>query len=186
MATAWLQLMVTKRIDLHKLILDCPNFPKQGVLFRDISPVFRNNDALKYIADEFESILKSYKFNTIVGIESRGFVIATVLALRFGKGLTMIRKAGKLPGETIRKSYDIEYGTAIMEIQRDAISDGQSVLIAGDLIAAGGTAEAAAQLVKEAGGKIAAFAFVIELAGLQGATKLRQIGHEVYSLAVYD
>jgi adenine phosphoribosyltransferase len=186
MVTAWLQLMVTKRIDLHKLILDCPNFPKQGVLFRDISPVFRNNDALKYIADEFESILKSYKFDTIVGIESRGFVIATVLALRFGKGLTMIRKAGKLPGETIRKSYDIEYGTAIMEIQRDAISDGQSVLIADDLIAAGGTAEAAAQLVKEAGGKIAAFAFVIELAGLQGATKLRQMRHEVYSLAVYD
>ena len=124
--------MVTKRIDLHKLILDCPNFPKQGVLFRDISPVFRNNDALNYIADEFQGILKSYKFDTIVGIESRGFVVATVLALRFGKGLTMIRKAGKLPGETIRKSYDIEYGNAIMEIQRDAISDGQTVLIVDD------------------------------------------------------
>ncbi|HET7148346.1 MAG TPA: adenine phosphoribosyltransferase [Candidatus Nitrosopolaris sp.] len=178
--------MVTKRIDLHKLILDCPDFPKQGIIFRDISPVFRNIDALNYIADEFQSILNSYKFDTIVGIESRGFVVATVLALRFGKGLTMIRKAGKLPGETVRRSYDIEYGTAIMEIQRDAISDTQSVLIVDDLIAAGGTAEAAAQLIKEVGGRIAAFAFVIELSGLHGATKLRQMGHEVYSLAVYD
>jgi adenine phosphoribosyltransferase len=186
MAIPWLHYMVTKRIDLHKLILDFPNFPKQGILFRDISPVFRNNDALNYIADEFQSILKCYKFDAIVGIESRGFVVATTLALRFGKGLTMIRKAGKLPGETISKSYDIEYGTAIMEIQRDAISDGQSALIVDDLIAAGGTAEAAAQLVKDVGGKIAAFAFVIELTSLHGATKLRQMGHEVYSLAVYD
>ena len=132
--------MATKRIDLYKLILDCPNFPKHGVLFRDISPVFRNNEALNYIADEFESILKSHKFDTIAGIESRGFVVATVLALRFGKGVTMIRKAGKLPGETIRKSYEIEYGTAIMEIQKDAIQRGQAVLIVDDLIATGGTA----------------------------------------------
>jgi adenine phosphoribosyltransferase len=177
--------VVSKR-DLYKLIMDCPNFPKQGVLFRDISPVFRNNEALNYIADEFESILRSYKFDTIAGIESRGFVVATVLALRFGKGLTMIRKAGKLPGETIRKSYDIEYGTAIMEIQKDAIRHGQAVLIVDDLIATGGTALAAAELVKELRGKISAFAFVIELAGLHGATKLRQTGHEVYSLAVYN
>ncbi|MFZ0510597.1 MAG: adenine phosphoribosyltransferase [Candidatus Nitrosopolaris sp.] len=178
--------MVSKRIDLYQLIRDCPNFPKHGVLFRDISPVFRNNEALNYIADEFESILKSYKFDTIAGIESRGFVVATVLALRFGKGLTMIRKAGKLPGETIRKSYDIEYGTATMEIQIDAIQDGQAVLIVDDLIATGGTALAATELVKELRGKIAAFGFVVELAGLQGATKLRQMGHEVYSLAVYN
>lgn len=186
MASTWLHHMVTKWIDLHKLIRDCPNFPKDGVLFRDINPVFRNYEALNYIADAFQSILKSYKFDTIVGIESRGFIVATVLALRFGKGLIMIRKAGKLPGETIRKSYNIEYGTAIMEIQKDAISDGQAVLIVDDLIAAGGTAYAAAQLVKELGGKIAAFAFVIELAGLLGGMKLRQMGHDVYSLAVYD
>lgn len=186
MTTAYLDIMVSKQIDLYKLIQECPNFPKQGVLFRDISPVFRNNDALNYIADEFENILKSYKFDAIVGIESRGFIVATVLALRFGKGVTMIRKAGKLPGETVRKSYDIEYGTAVMEIQKDAIQHGQVVLIVDDLIAAGGTALAAAQLVKELRGKIAAFAFVIELAGLQGAKRLRQTGHEVYSLAVYN
>ena len=151
-------------------------------------PPDRTHDWVLQISREGHKagMLKSYKFDTIVGIESRGFIVATVLALRFGKGLTMIRKAGKLPGETIRKSYNIEYGTAIMEIQKDAISDGQAVLLVDDLIAAGGTAEAAAQLVKELGGKIAAFAFVIELAGLQGGTKLRQMGHEVYSLAVYD
>jgi adenine phosphoribosyltransferase len=141
---------------------------------------------LNYIADEFQGILKSHKFDTIVGIESRGFIVATVLALRFGKGLIMIRKAGKLPGETIRKSYSIEYGTSIMEIQKDAISDGEAVLLADDLIAVGGTAEAAALLVEELGGKIAAFAFVIELAGLQGGRRLRQMGHDVNSLAVYD
>src|SRR5439155_23777644 len=101
-------------------------------------------------------------------------------------GMTMIRKACKLSGETIRKSYNIEYGTAVMVIQKHAISDGQAVLLVDDLIAAGGTAGAAAQLVKQLGGKIAAFAFVLELAGLQGGTKLRQMGHEVYSLAVYD
>ncbi|HYA83410.1 MAG TPA: hypothetical protein VEH06_08175 [Candidatus Bathyarchaeia archaeon] len=94
--------MASTGIDLYKLIQDCPNFPKHGVLFRDISPVFRNIKALNYIADEFESILKNHRFDIVAGIEARGFVTATVLALRFGKGMTMIRKAGKLPGETIR------------------------------------------------------------------------------------
>jgi adenine phosphoribosyltransferase len=178
--------MASTDIDLYKLIQDCPNFPKQGVLFRDISPVFRNIKALNYIADEFERILKNHKFDIVAGIEARGFVTATVLALRFGKGMTMIRKAGKLPGETIRKSYDIEYGSAVMEIQKDAIQNGQTVLIVDDLIATGGTALAAAELVNELHGKIAAFAFVIELADLRGATKLKQSGHEVYSLAVYN
>jgi len=178
--------LASKGVNLYKLIQDCPNFPKHGVLFRDISPVYGNIEALNYIADRFESILKNHTFDIIAGIEARGFVTAAVLALRFGKGMTMIRKAGKLPGETIRKSYEIEYGTAIMEIQKNAIQHGQTVLIVDDLIATGGTALAAAELVNELHGKISAFAFVIELADLHGSTKLRESGHEVYSLAVYN
>lgn len=178
--------MVSKQIDLHRLILDCPNFPKDGVVFRDISPMFRNIDALNHIANEFSRSLNHYKFDTIVAIESRGFIVATVLALRFQKGLTMVRKAGKLPRETVKRSYEIEYGSAVMEIQRDAIGAGQTALIADDLIATGGTAVAAAELVKEIGGKIGAFAFVIELAALGGTKKLRQMGYQVHSLVVYD
>lgn len=178
--------MASEQIDLQRLILDCPNFPKDGVVFRDISPVFRNVHALNYIANEFSHALTHYKFDTIVAIESRGFIVATVLALRFQKGLTMVRKAGKLPRETVKRSYKIEYGSAVMEIQRDAIEAGQTVLIVDDLIATGGTAVAAAELVKEIGGDIAAFAFVIELTALAGAKKLRQMGYRVHSLVVYD
>jgi adenine phosphoribosyltransferase len=178
--------MVSKQIDLRRLILDCPNFPKDGVVFRDISPVFRNVHALNYIANEFSHALNHYQFDSIVAIESRGFIVATVLALGFQKGLTMVRKAGKLPRETVKRSYKIEYGSAVMEIQKDAIEAGQTVLIADDLIATGGTAVAAAELVEEIGGKIGAFAFVIELAALAGAKKLRQMGYRVHSLAVYD
>jgi len=178
--------MLPRQIDLHRMIEDCPNFPKDGVIFRDVSPVFRSVDALDYIANEFSHALNHFKFDTIVAIESRGFIVATVLALRFRKGLTMVRKAGKLPRETVKKSYKIEYGSAVMEIQRDAIRAGDTVLIADDLIATGGTAVAAAELVKELGGKIGAFAFVIELAALGGTKKLRQMGYRVHSLAVYD
>jgi adenine phosphoribosyltransferase len=178
--------MEPKHVNLYKLIRDCPNFPKPGVLFRDITPVYSNYQALNYIADEFENILKGNSFDVVVGIESRGFVVATLLALRFKKGLTMVRKAGKLPGDTIKKAYDIEYGSAIMEIQRDAISEGQKVLVVDDLIATGGTAQAAVELVIETGGKIAALAIVVELANLPGALRLRESGYTVHSLVVYQ
>lgn len=177
--------MTANRIDLHKLIHNCPDFPRQGILFRDINPVFRNNEALNYISDEFYCRFRKFKIDCIGGIESRGFVIATALALKFGKGMIMIRKAGKLPGQTIKKSYDIEYGSAVMEIQKDALNHDQRILIADDLIATGGTAIAAARLVEELGGKVAGFAIVIELAALVGANKLRKMGYDVYSLAVY-
>src|SRR5918995_2903214 len=110
----------------------------------------------------------------------------TALALRFGRGLVMIRKAGKLPGRTVKKSYDIEYGTAIMELQQDAIDKGNSILIADDLIATGGTAIAAAQMIKELGGKVAGFAFIIELSDLKGADRLREMGYNVESLVTFD
>jgi adenine phosphoribosyltransferase len=174
-----------KQVNLRDIIANYPDFPKQGILFRDINPVFKRNDALNYIADEFYRIYNKSKVDMVAGIESRGFIIATVLALKFGSGILMIRKAGKLPGRTLKKSYDIEYGTAIMEIQQEAIDKGNNILIADDLIATGGTAEAAAQLIKELGGNVAGFAFIIELSDLKGADRLRRMGYNVESLVTF-
>jgi adenine phosphoribosyltransferase len=175
----------SKQVNLREIIANYPDFPKQGILFRDINPVFKRNDALNYIADEFYRIYSKAKVDIVAGIESRGFIIATALALRFGKGIIMIRKAGKLPGRTVKKSYDIEYGNAIMELQQDAIDKGNSILIADDLIATGGTAIAAAQMIEELGGKVAGFAFIIELSDLKGVDRLRKMGYNVKSLVTF-
>jgi adenine phosphoribosyltransferase len=174
-----------KQVNLRNIIANYPDFPKQGILFRDINPVFKRNDALNYIVDEFYRIYNKSNVDMVAGIESRGFIIATALALRFGKGVVMIRKAGKLPGRTVKKSYEIEYGSAIMEIQQDAIDKGHNILIADDLIATGGTAGAAAQLIKELEGKVAGFAFIIELSDLKGADRLRKMGYNVESLVTF-
>ena len=173
-------------IDLAVLIKNCPDFPRQGIMFRDINPLLRTGHALNYIANKFHRQFNKFPIDYIAGIESRGFVIATALALDFNKGLIMIRKAGKLPGQTIKKSYDIEYGRAVMEIQKDAIKPYENILIADDLIATGGSAVAAANLIEQLGGIVTGFAFVIELAGLEGANKLRTLGYKVETLVVYD
>ncbi|MDQ4050868.1 MAG: adenine phosphoribosyltransferase [Thermoproteota archaeon] len=174
-----------KQVNLRDIITNYPDFPKQGILFRDINPVFKRNDALNYIADEFYHIYNKSNVDMVAGIESRGFIIATALALRFGRGIIMIRKAGKLPGRTVKKSYDIEYGAAIMEVQQDAIKKGDNILIADDLIATGGTAEAAAAMIEELGGKVAGFAFIIELSDLKGGDRLRKMGYSVESLVTF-
>jgi adenine phosphoribosyltransferase len=174
-----------KQVNLRDIIANYPDFPKQGILFRDVNPVFKRNDALNYIADEFYHIYNKTRVDMVAGIESRGFIVATALALRFGRGIVMVRKAGKLPGRTVKKSYDIEYGSAVMELQQDAIDKGNSILIADDLIATGGTAVAAAQMIKELGGKVAGFAFIIELSDLKGADRLRKMGYNVVSLVSF-
>jgi adenine phosphoribosyltransferase len=174
-----------KQVDLRDMIANYPDFPKAGILFRDINPVFRRNDALSYIADEFYRIYSNSKVDVVAGIESRGFIIATTLALRFGRGIVMIRKAGKLPGKTLKKAYNIEYGSAVMELQQDAIDRGKNILIADDLIATGGTAVAGAQLINELGGNIVGFAFIIELSNLKGAERLRKMGYNVESLVTF-
>lgn len=178
--------MSTKSLDLTKIIKTYPDFPKRGVLFRDINPVFGDRTAMDYISEEFCRRIPVSNIDCIVGIESRGFVIATVLALATGKGLVLVRKAGKLPGQTLRQSYEIEYGNSTMEIQKDSIRKGQRVLIADDLVATGGTAIAAERLVTQLGGKVIGFAFVIELASVGGSSKIRQLGYEVHSLVVYE
>jgi adenine phosphoribosyltransferase len=174
-----------KQVNLRDIIANYPDFPKQGIMFRDVNPVFKRNDALNYIADEFYRIYSKARIDMVAGIESRGFIVATALALRFGRGIVMVRKAGKLPGRTVKKSYDIEYGSAIMELQQDAIDKGNSILIADDLVATGGTAVAAAQMIRELGGKVAGFAFIIELSDLKGADRLRKMGYNVKSLVSF-
>lgn len=177
--------MTVNHVDLFSLISNCPDFPRKGIIFRDINPLLRTDHALHYISNELYHRFNKVTFESIAGIESRGFVIATALALKFDKGLIMIRKAGKLPGHTLKESYDIEYGSAVMEIQKDAIKPRQNVLIADDLIATGGSAVAAARLVEKLGGTVTGFAFVIELDNLDGANKLRSLGYNVQSLVVY-
>ena len=174
-----------KQLDLRNIIANYSYFPKQGILFRDVNPVFRSNDALNYITEEFYRRYYDAKIDAVAGIESRGFVIATALAMKFGTGIIMVRKVGKLPGKTLKKSYDIEYGSAVMEIQHDALEKCKNILIADDLIATGGTAVAAAQLIEEAGGKVSGFAFVIELTDLKGVDRLRKLGHKVESLVTF-
>lgn len=174
-----------KQFDLRNIVASYPDFPKPGILFRDINPVFKRNDALNHIADEIYRVYGRSRVDAVAGIESRGFITATALALKFGKGMVMVRKAGKLPGKTLKKSYDIEYGSAVMELQQSAIKKGENILIADDLIATGGTAVAAAHLIEELGGKVTGFAFIIELSDLHGADRLRKLGYKVQSLVTY-
>jgi len=173
-------------LSLREIITDYADFPKQGILFRDINPVFRRYDALNFISNEFQQRFSNTKIDIIAGIESRGFVIATLLATRFRTGMIMIRKAGKLPGSTLRKSYEIEYGDATMEVQCDAIKKGQNILVADDLIATGGTSIASSRLIEELGARVAGFAFVIELLNLNGSNRLRKMGYDVQSLVRYS
>jgi adenine phosphoribosyltransferase len=159
-------------MNLKNIIEEYPNFPKKGILFRDISPILRNPSALSHVVDEFSKLFHANDVDVFAGIESRGFPLACALSIKYNKGMIMIRKQGKLPGSTAKKSYNIEYGKAIMEIQKNSIKKGQRVLICDDLLATGGTAKAAADIVEKIGGKIIGFAFMIELTDLQGMKKL--------------
>ena len=155
-------------MNLREKIAEYPNFPKKGILFRDFSPILKDPSALSLIADEFSKHFHPKDVDLFAGIESRGFILASVLASRYNKGMVMIRKAGKLPGKTVKLSYIIEYGKDTLEIQKDIIKEGQRILICDDLLATGGTAKASAKLIEKIGGKITGFAFIIELTELNG------------------
>lgn len=161
-------------MNLKEKITDFPNFPKKGILFRDFSPILKDPSALSFIADEFTKYFHPKDVDLFAGIESRGFLLACVLATRYNKGMIMIRKAGKLPGKTTKLSYKIEYGQDTIEIQKDIISKGQKILICDDLLATGGTAKASAKLIEKVGGKVTGFAFIIELTELNGMRGINQ------------
>ena len=170
---------------IQNLIRNYPDFPKQGILFKDINPVFRDGKSLDILGNHFYDQYQKVEVDYVAGIEVRGFILSTLLGLKFNKGVIMIRKAGKLPGTTIKQSYGIEYGTAVMELQSDSLRTGDRILIADDLLATGGTALAAASLVEDLGGKVAGFAFIIELSSLDGGKLLRERGYRVHSMVVY-
>jgi adenine phosphoribosyltransferase len=170
-------------VDLKKFVREIPDFPSKGILFRDITTVLINPGALRAAVDAMAQTLDGVEFDLVLGPESRGFIFGVPVAYNKGKGFVPVRKAGKLPHETVKKEYALEYGTAAIEIHRDAIKPGQKVVIVDDLLATGGTAKAITELVEELGGEVAALTFLIELEGLKGRAALE--GYTVKTVMEY-
>ena len=160
-------------MNLKDKIADYQDFPKKGILFRDFSPILRDPSALSLVVDEFTKKFHPNDVDVFAGIESRGFILACALAQKYNKGMVLLRKAGKLPGKTVKVSYSIEYGKAQMEIQKTALEKNERVLICDDLLATGGTAKAAAKLVEKLEANVVGFAFIIELTALKGIEKIK-------------
>ncbi|HAJ56559.1 MAG TPA: adenine phosphoribosyltransferase [Candidatus Omnitrophica bacterium] len=168
---------------LKKYIRDIPDFPKQGILFRDITTLLKDKKAFKKAIDSLAKAVKGKKVDYIVAVESRGFIFGAALAYKLGAGFVPVRKKGKLPAETISVTYELEYGTDTLEMHKDAIAPGSKVLIVDDLLATGGTVSAVCQLSEKIKSKIVGIIFLIELCGLKGRDKLK--GLPVYSLIQY-
>ncbi len=162
-----------------------PDFPKKGTLFRDITPLLQDKESLRKVADLFYERYKNIKIDVVAGIESRGFILAGILAERLNAGLSLIRKDGKLPYETIRQEYSLEYGIGIIEMHKDSVKLGQKVLIIDDLIATGGTALASCNLIKKLGGQVVECAFLIELEELGGMDKIKSEGFTSFSIVKF-
>jgi adenine phosphoribosyltransferase len=170
-------------MDLVKIIRDVPDFPQKGIIFKDITTLLKDPEALKYVIDTMAEKYRDQGIDKIVGIESRGFIFGGAVAYLLGCGFVPARKPGKLPAETISESYTLEYGTNTLEIHTDAIAEGENVLIIDDLLATGGTAAAVAKMVERLKGKVAAVEFLIELEFLKGIDKLKE--YTVHSYIKY-
>ena len=168
---------------LEEYVVTIPDFPEPGIMFRDITSVIQDPAGLKLAVDGLTDLVKDLDFDLVIGPESRGFIFGVPVAYLLGKGFIPVRKKGKLPRETVSQKYDLEYGQAEIEMHVDAVKPGQKVVIVDDLIATGGSAEAAAKLVEKLGGQVVRMVFVMELAGLEGRKKLE--GYDVESLIVY-
>ena len=163
-----------------------PDFPEKGVIFRDITTVIQDPEGFRLAINEMKDLLKGLDFDMIAGAESRGFIFGAPLAYAMGKGFVLIRKKGKLPAATIGEDYDMEYGTSTIEVHTDAISPGNRILLIDDLIATGGTAEAAVKLIRKCGGEVVECAFLVNLPELGGNERLREIGCPTFSLCAFD
>lgn len=170
-------------MDFKKIIRNIENYPKEGILFRDITTVLQDKEALKSSVDEITKSLEGLEFDYILGPESRGFIFAMPVAYNMNKGFVPVRKAGKLPYETISRKYDLEYGSASLEIHKDAIKKGDKVVIVDDLLATGGTCRAMVELVEEIGAEIVGISFFIELDDLNGRELFK--GYNVNSIVHY-
>lgn len=171
-------------MDLKSIIRSVPDFPKQGIMFRDITTLIENPEAFKYCIDQIAEHYKQEDYDVIVGVESRGFIFGAALAYATGKPLLIVRKPGKLPCDVVFEEYELEYGTDKIEMHADSVKAGQRILLVDDLLATGGTIKATANLIEKAGGKVAGMAFVIELTFLNGKEKLKD--YDVFSLVEYD
>jgi adenine phosphoribosyltransferase len=170
--------------ELRKAIREVPDFPKEGILFYDITTLLKDPAAFRKSIDVLAGKIADRDFDLILGVESRGFIFAATLACKLDKGLVVVRKPGKLPADTIQASYELEYGTDTIEMHADAVEPGQKVVIVDDLLATGGTAQATAELVKKAGGQVEAILFLIELDFLHGRDKLS--GYRTISILNYS
>ncbi len=169
---------------LEDYVISIPDFPEKGIIFRDVTSILQDADGLKLSIDSLQKFLEGVDFDVIAGTESRGFIFGVPVAYNLHKPFIPIRKKGKLPRETVSREYALEYGTAEIEIHKDAIQPGQKVVIIDDLIATGGTVKAAAELFEELGGEVVKMIFVMELAGLNGREKLA--GYDIDSAIIYE
>ena len=169
---------------IEEYVRTIPDFPEPGIMFRDVTSVLQDPDGLKLAIDSMIKLLDGVDFDIIAGAESRGFIFGMPIAYALGKAFIPVRKKGKLPLETIEESYDLEYGSATIEMHKDSIKPGQKVVIIDDLIATGGTVEACAKMIERLGGEVTRIVFLMELAGLKGREKLAK--YDVKSVIRYD
>ena len=172
-------------MDLKKHIRSIPDYPKKGILFRDITTLIKNAEAFKYTNNKIIEISKKIEFDKVAAIESRGFIFASTVSHVLEKPFILLRKKDKLPADTYSIDFELEYGKATIEVHKDSISKNEKILIIDDLIATGGTAEAAAKLVELSGGKVASFIFVINLFDLPGNKLLQKKGYETHNLVEF-
>lgn len=165
-------------------IVSIPDFPEPGIIFRDVTSVIQDADGLQLAVDEMQKLLEGVEFDVLAGTESRGFIFGMPIAYNLKKPFVLVRKKGKLPRETVSMKYDLEYGSAEIEMHRDSVKPGQKVVLVDDLIATGGTIEAAARLVEQLGGEVVKIIFLMELAGLEGRKRLEK--YDVASVVCYD
>ena len=169
---------------IEDYVRSIPDFPEPGIIFRDVTSILQDADGLKLAIDSMQECLKDTEVDVIVETESRGFMFGVPIAYNLHKPFVPVRKKGKLPCETVSRSYDLEYGSATIEMHRDSIKPGQKVAVIDDLIATGGTVEAAVKLIEELGGEVVKIVFLMELAGLKGREKLA--GYDVASVIRYE
>ena len=169
---------------LEEYVRSIPDFPEPGIIFRDITTILQDPDGLHLAIQSMQDKLKDTEFDVVVGTESRGFIFGVPIAYNLHKAFVPVRKKGKLPCETVSMEYDLEYGSAVIEMHKDSIKPGQKVVLVDDLVATGGTIEAAIKLVEELGGEVVKVVFLMELAGLKGRERLK--GYEVESVLCYN
>lgn len=169
---------------VEDFVVSIPDFPEPGIIFRDVTSVLQDAEGLHLAIDGLQELLDGVDFDVLVGTESRGFIFGMPIAYNMKKPFVLVRKKGKLPRETVERSYDLEYGSATIEMHKDSVQPGQKVVIVDDLIATGGTIEAAAKLVEELGGEVVKIIFLMELAGLEGRKRLEK--YDVASVICYE